>query len=77
MAKSKEVITQIRKATRRKFSADEKIRFVLEGFRCETSISEICRGEDVASSVYYKCSKAFLQAGENGFTKDMLRDATS
>jgi transposase len=73
MAKSKDVITQIKKATRRKFSADEKIRIVLEGFRGEM----ICRREGIASSVYYKGSKAFLEAGKNGLTRDTLRDATS
>jgi transposase-like protein len=62
MAKSKDVITQIRKATRRKFSAEEKIRIVLEGLRGESPISEICRREGIASSVYYKWSKAFLEA---------------
>ena len=51
MAKSKDVVKQIRKATRRKFSADEKIRIVLEGLRGETSISEICRREGIAASV--------------------------
>ena len=60
MAKSKDVVTQIRKATRRRFSAEEKIRVVLEGLRGELSISEICRREGIASSVYYKWSKAFF-----------------
>ena len=77
MAKSKDVISQIRKATRRKFSADEKIRIVLEGLRGEQSISEICRREGIAASIYYKWSKAFLEAGKNGLTRDTLRDATS
>ena len=77
MAKSKDVITQIRKATRRKFSAEEKIRIVLEGLRGETSISEICRREGIASSVYYKWSKAFLESGKNGLTRAVIRDATS
>jgi len=77
MAKSKDGVTQIRKATRRRFSADEKIRIVLEGFRGELSISEICRREGIASSVYYKWSKAFLEAGKNGLTKDTLREASS
>jgi transposase len=77
MAKSKDVITQIKKATRRKFAADEKIRIVLEGLRGEQSISEICRREGIAVSIYYKWSKAFLEAGKNGLTKDTLRDATS
>ncbi|UCF44299.1 MAG: transposase [Planctomycetota bacterium] len=77
MAKSKDVITQIKKATRRKFSADEKIRIVLEGLRGQTSISEVCRREGIAASVYYKWSKGFLEAGKNGLTRDTLRDATS
>ena len=65
MAKSKDVVAQIRKATRRKFSVDEKIRIVLEGLRGEQSISEICRREGIAASIYYKWSKAFLEAGKN------------
>jgi transposase len=77
MAESKNVVKQIRKATRRKFSADEKIRIVLEGLRGETAISEICRREGIASSVYYKWSKAFLDSGKNGLTRAVIRDATS
>jgi transposase len=77
MAKSKDVVTQIKKATRRRFSADEKIRIVLEGLRGELSISEICRREGIASSVYYKWSKALLEAGKNGLTRDTLREASS
>jgi transposase len=77
MAKSKDVLRQIRKATRRRFSADEKIRIVLEGLRGEHSISEICRRESIAASIYYKWSKAFLDAGKNGLTKETLRDASS
>jgi transposase len=77
MAKSKDVITQIKKASRRKFSADEKIRIVLEGLRGEQSISEICRREGIAANIYYKWSKTFLEAGKNGLTRDTLRDATS
>ena len=77
MAKSKDIITQIKKATRRRFSADEKIRIVLEGLRGESSISEVCRREGIASSVYYKWSKSFLEAGKNGLTKETLREASS
>lgn len=77
MAKSKDVITQIKKATRRKFSAEEKIRIVLEGLRGQVSISEVCRREGIAAPVYYKWSEAFLKAGKNGLTRDTLRDATS
>ena len=53
MAKS-DVVKQIRKATRRKFSADEKIRIVLEGLRGEIQISELCHREGIAASIYYK-----------------------
>ncbi|HRR42427.1 MAG TPA: transposase [Syntrophales bacterium] len=77
MTKSTTVVAQIKKATRRKFSADEKIRIVLEGLRGEVLISELCRREGIAASIYYKWSKAFLEAGKNGLTKDTLRDATS
>ena len=77
MKESKDVVKQIRKATRRKFSADQKIRIVLEGLRGETAISEICRREGIASSVYYKWSKAFLDSGKNGLTRAVIRDATS
>ena len=75
MAKT-DVIKQIRKATRRKFSAEEKIRIVLEGLRGEMAISEICRREGIAASAYYKWSKSFLEAGKNGLTRAILRDAT-
>ena len=77
MAKPKDVVKQIRKATRRKFSADEKIRIVLEGLRAETPISEICRREGIAASAYYKWSKSFLEAGKNGLTLQTKRNATS
>ena len=76
MAK-KDVVKQIRKATRRRFGAEEKIRIVLEGLRGEISISDLCRREGIYASVYYKWSKAFLEAGKNGLTKDTLRDAST
>ena len=66
MAQSKDVVKQIRRATRRKFSAENKIRIVLEGLRGEVAISEVCRREGIAASVYYKWSKSFLEAGKNG-----------
>ena len=76
MAQSKDVVKQIRRATRRKFSAEDKIRIVLEGLRGEGAISEVCRREGIAASVYYKWSKSFLEAGKNGLTRETLRDAT-
>ena len=77
MAQSKDVVKQIRKATRRKFTADDKIRIALEWLRGETPISEICRRGGIAASVYYKWSKSFLEAGKNGLTRAVIRDATT
>ena len=77
MAKAKEVVSQIKRATRRKFSAEEKIRIVLEGLRGENPISQLCRREGIAASIYYKWSKEFLEAGKNGLTRAVLRDATT
>jgi transposase len=74
---SQDIVKQIRKATRRKFNAEEKIRVVLEGLRGEIAISELCRREGIASTQYYRWSKAFLEAGKNGLTKDTNRDATT
>lgn len=71
------VVKQIRKATRRKFSAEEKIRIVLEGLRGEVPVSELSRKYGIQSSIYYKWSKAFLDAGKNGLTRDTHRDATT
>ena len=77
MSTPNNVVKQIKRATRRKFTADEKIRIVLEGLRGEIPISELCRREGIAASIYYKWSKAFLEAGKNGLTRTTLRDATS
>ena len=55
-----DVVKQIRRRTRRKFSADEKIRIVLEGLRGEIPITELCRQQGIQPSIYYKWSKAFL-----------------
>ncbi len=74
---AKDVVREIRRATRRKFSAEEKIRIVLEGLRGEIPVTELCRREAIAPSIYYKGSKAFLDAGKNGLTRDTQRDATS
>jgi transposase len=74
---AKDVVKQIRKATRRKFSAEEKIRIVLEGLRGVIPITELCRRESIAPTLYYRWSKAFLDAGKNGLVRDTSRDATS
>ena len=71
------MVKEIRRATRRQFSAEEKIRIVVEGLRGEISISQLCRREGIAPTVYYRWSKAFLEAGKNGLTRDTKREATS
>ena len=71
------IVNQIKKATRRKFSAEDKIRIVLEGLRGQISITELCRKEGIAVTMYYKWSKAFLESGKNGLTLDTRRDATT
>lgn len=73
---AKDVVKEIRRATRRKFSADEKIRIVLEGLRGEVPVVEICRREGIQPSIYYRWSKAFLDAGKNGLTRETQRDAS-
>jgi transposase len=74
---AKNVVQQIRRATRRVFGAEAKIRIVLEGLRGEISVAELCRREGIAPTVYYRWSKDFLEAGKNGLVRDTKRDATS
>ena len=71
------VIREIKRKTRRKFNPEEKIRIILEGLKGEDSISAICRREGIAPSLYYKWSKAFLQAGRRRLKGDTLREANS
>ena len=71
------VVKQIRKATAKKFSAEDKIRIVLEGLRGEIAISELCRKAGISAATYYKWSKDFLDAGKNGLTLQTKRNATS
>ncbi|GJE37820.1 transposase [Methylobacterium persicinum] len=71
------VIKDIRRATRRQFSAEDKIRIVLEGLRGEDSIAELCRREGIASSMYYGWSKEFLEAGKKRLAGDTTRAATA
>ena len=71
------VVREIRRRTRRRFSAEEKIRIVLEGLKGEESISELCRREGISSNLYYKWSKEFLEAGKRRLQGDTQREATS
>ena len=74
---AEDAIRDIRRATRRHFSAEEKIRIVLEGLRGDESIAELCRREGIASSMYYGRSKEFLEAGKRRLAGDTARAATS
>ena len=76
-APAEQVLKNIRRQTRRQYSAEEKIRIVLEGLRGEESISELCRREGIASSQYYGWSKEFLEAGKRRLAGDTARAATS
>ena len=76
-APAEQIVKDIRRATRRHFSAEEKIRVVLEGLRGEESIAELCRREGIASSMYYGWSKEFLEAGKKRLAGDTARAATS
>lgn len=76
-APAEKVIKDIRRATRRQYSAEEKIRVVLDGLRGEESIAALCRREGIAESLYYNWSKEFLEAGKKRLTGDTARAATS
>jgi transposase len=71
------IVREIKRKTRRKFSAEEKIRIVLEGLRGEQSITDLCRREGIHPTQYYKWSKAFLEAGKQRLTGDTVREAGS
>src|SRR5881392_3239828 len=72
-----QVLKTIRRATRRHFSAEDKIRIVLEGLRGEDSIAALCRREGIAESLYYSWSKEFLEAGKRRLAGDMARATTT
>jgi len=72
-----QVVKDIRRATRRHFSAEDKIRVVLEGLRGEDSIAELCRKEGIAQSLYYTWSKEFMEAGKRRLAGDTARAATT
>ncbi len=74
---SEKVIKDIRRATRKQYSAEEKIRIVLDGLRGEETIAELCRREGIAQSIYYKWSKEFLEAGKRRLAGDTARSAST
>ncbi len=75
--RAEKVVRDIRRATRRRFSAEEKIRIVLEGLRGEDSIAELCRREGIAQSLYYSWSKEFLEADKKRLAGDTAREAST
>lgn len=76
-ASAEKTVETIRRNTRRQYSAEEKIRIVIEGLRGEDSVAELCRREGIAQSLYYKWSKEFLEAGKARLAGDTKRQATS
>ena len=73
---TKRFIKDIKHITRRKFTAEEKIRIVLEGFRRDTPIRDLCHREGIRPSIYYAWLKDFMEAGKERLTRDITRDAT-
>ena len=70
-------VRDIRRATRKKYTAEEKVRIVLEGLRGESTIAELCRKEGIHTNLYYKWSKEFLEAGKQRLVGDTQRQADS
>ena len=74
---AEKTVRDIRRATRRKYSAEEKIRIVIDGLRGEDSVAELCRREGINSNIYYRWSKEFMEAGKKRLAGDVSREATS
>ena len=75
--RAEKTVRDIRRATRRNYSAEEKIRIVLEGLRGEDSIAELCRKEGINQNLYYRWSKEFLEAGKRRLAGNIVREATT
>ena len=69
-------VRMVKAATRRKYTPEEKIRIVLEGFRREATVSDLCRREGIKPHSYYSWTKEFMEAGKERLTRDSVRDAT-
>lgn len=74
---AEKTVRDIRRATRKHYSPEEKIRIVLEGLRGEDSVAELCRIEGINANVYYRWSKEFLEAGKKRLAGDTVREATT
>jgi len=73
---TRDFIRTVRRVTRRKFTTEEKIRIVLEGFRREMTVADLCRREGIKPNLYYSWCKDFMEAGKERLTRDVRRDAT-
>ena len=69
-------VRQVRAATRRKYTPEEKTRIVLEGFRREVTVNDLCRREGIKPHSYYAWTKEFMEAGKERLSRDTVRDAT-
>ena len=74
---AEKTVKDIRRATRKNYGAEEKIRIVLEGLRGEHSIAELCRIEGINQNLYYRWSKDFLDAGKKRLSGDTEREANT
>lgn len=74
---AEKTVRDIKRATRRHFSAEDKIRIVIAGLRGEDSVAELCRKEGIHQNLYYRWSKDFLEAGKKRLAGDTAREATS
>ncbi len=73
---TKGFMQHVRAASRRKYTPEEKVRIVLEGFRREVAVNELCRREGIKPGAYYAWTKDFMEAGKERLTRDAARDAT-
>ena len=69
-------VRSLRRATRRRYTPEEKVRIVLEGFRRETTVNDLCRREGIKPANYYSWTKEFMEAGKERLARDSVRDAT-
>ncbi len=74
--KTRGFMQQVRVAARRKYTPEEKVRIVLEGFRREVAVRDLCRREGIKPGAYYAWTKDFMEAGKERLTRDAVRDAT-
>ena len=73
---TKRFVRQVRAATRRKYTSEEKIRIVLDGFRRAVTVNELCRRAGIKPNSFYSWTKEFMEAGKERLSRDTVRDAT-